>query len=180
LKTFIISDTHFCHTRILEYTNRPFGNVAQMNAALVENWNAVVGPSDAVIHLGDFGMWTPEVVQPILRQLNGNILLIRGNHDREETLKLFTWAPRLSMKIGPYYCCLSHRALQLLGEDLEAKYCEPMSRHEQETYDFCLCGHSHNLWLWNGRNLNMSVEQWNYTPVPLEAIELRLATNGSA
>jgi calcineurin-like phosphoesterase family protein len=51
-----------------------------MNEALIENWNSVVQPDDEVWHLGDFCMggtrpkdWLP--------RLNGNVHLIRGNHD---------------------------------------------------------------------------------------------------
>ncbi|MGB7296179.1 MAG: hypothetical protein WBC70_11375 [Candidatus Aminicenantales bacterium] len=50
-----------------------------MNEALIASWNARVGKNDLVYHLGDFawGDW-----RPILEQLNGDIILISGGHDK--------------------------------------------------------------------------------------------------
>ena len=52
---YFISDTHFYHHRILEYTNRPFDRIEDMNETIIENWNKVVTPKDTVYHLGDVG-----------------------------------------------------------------------------------------------------------------------------
>ena len=51
---FFTSDTHFGDHRVLNISRRPFGSVAAMNAALIERWNARVGPDDEIWHLGDF------------------------------------------------------------------------------------------------------------------------------
>lgn len=80
-RTFFTSDTHFNHTNIIRFCNRPFEYVRQMNEALIANWNSVVGEDDTVFHLGDFsfggaGEWTQT-----LNRLNGRIYLILGNHD---------------------------------------------------------------------------------------------------
>lgn len=57
---FFISDTHFSHARILEFESddgRPvrsgFSSVEEMDEAMIERWNSVVGPKDKVYHLGD-------------------------------------------------------------------------------------------------------------------------------
>lgn len=55
-----------------------------MNKTLIENWNNLVGEEDLVYHLGDFAMGEKKNVQIITKQLNGNIVLIRGNHDRSK------------------------------------------------------------------------------------------------
>jgi calcineurin-like phosphoesterase family protein len=47
-KTFFISDTHFGHTNICNFTNydgsplRPWDIIEEHDAALIENWNRVV------------------------------------------------------------------------------------------------------------------------------------------
>lgn len=45
-RLFLTSDTHFNHTNILRYCNRPFKTVGQMNETIITNWNNVVGPDD--------------------------------------------------------------------------------------------------------------------------------------
>ena len=81
-----ISDMHFDHDSILAYDNRPFNSVAAMNAALIENWNRVVGPEDLTWILGDFCAGGPERWAELLGQLNGRKALILGNHDAPDTV----------------------------------------------------------------------------------------------
>ena len=54
MKRYVISDTHFNHSRILEYCQRPFDNVEQMNEVIINNWNKVINEDDIVYVLGDF------------------------------------------------------------------------------------------------------------------------------
>ncbi len=80
---FFTSDTHFCHKNIIKYENRPFSSVDEMDKILICNWNAKVGKNDEVYHLGDFAFASPNKIHSVLDQLNGNIHLIWGNHDKE-------------------------------------------------------------------------------------------------
>lgn len=50
---YFFSDTHFNHSHIIEYCNRPFNNVNKMNNTLIINWNSVVKKDDMVYHLED-------------------------------------------------------------------------------------------------------------------------------
>lgn len=80
---FIISDLHFYHGNIIGFDGRPFESVHEMNQTLVDNWNAVVNPSDTVYVLGDmFYKAYNEDVQGILKRLNGTIIYVWGNHER--------------------------------------------------------------------------------------------------
>lgn len=83
-ETYLISDTHWSHGRILEYCDRPFTSVDEMNHTLITNWNAVIPSGDAthVWHIGDVGFGKLECIKEIRAQLNGTIHLILGNHDR--------------------------------------------------------------------------------------------------
>ena len=88
---FFTSDSHWNHSNIIKYCNRPFNNVDEMNECLIKNWNEIVSNDDIVFHLGDFSFSGPTKVREILSQLNGTIVLIKGNHDYGSTLKLFDY-----------------------------------------------------------------------------------------
>ena len=78
---FFTSDTHFFHKNIIWMCLRPYNSVEEMNQKLIENWNSVVTNDDIVFHLGDFAFAGQPAWRSIREQLNGNIVLIKGNHD---------------------------------------------------------------------------------------------------
>lgn len=69
------------HRNIISYCNRPFATVADMNKAMIDNWNKVVRKDDKVIMNGDFALCGKDMVIEIGQQLNGRKTLILGNHD---------------------------------------------------------------------------------------------------
>ena len=76
-RIFITSDTHFCHTNIMKYTNRPMS----WEDIVIGNWNKTISNNDTVIHVGDFSFGGIDNVKKYLNKLNGNKILVRGNHD---------------------------------------------------------------------------------------------------
>lgn len=86
---FIISDSHFGHANILNFTDdqgnpvRSFGSVQEMDDCMVEKWNSVVRPQDHVYHLGDVAM-KRDCIKTVAR-CNGHKRLVRGNHDVYKT-----------------------------------------------------------------------------------------------
>lgn len=60
-----------------------------MNEVLVKNWNSAVRPEDTVYVLGDFFMGPLDAIPAILNQLNGKIILIRGNHDTKARIDYY-------------------------------------------------------------------------------------------
>ena len=89
MKTYkIVSDTHFCHAKLLEFGFRDFKNIDEMNEHIIRIWNENIGPDDKVIHLGDFAFGNDlNKIEKIIKRLNGNITLILGNHDTDKRLK---------------------------------------------------------------------------------------------
>lgn len=84
-KTWLIADTHLDHRNIIKYCHRPFKSVDEMNETIVRNWNQVVSSGDCVLFLGDlafrrFDYW--------LGKLNGEKVIIRGNHDKQGLVSL--------------------------------------------------------------------------------------------
>ncbi len=78
---YFIADTHFGHKNIIEYENRPFGNVEEMDKVLTKNWNNTVSEADTVFMLGDFSFYGKEKTMNICKSLNGKKILVMGNHD---------------------------------------------------------------------------------------------------
>lgn len=78
---YFVSDTHWGHKNIIQYSNRPYNNVDEMNEALIKNWNALVKPEDTVYHLGDFAFMPYREFKNTVRRLNGYINVVLGNHD---------------------------------------------------------------------------------------------------
>lgn len=83
--TWLVSDTHFGHSGVCRYLRddgsklRPWDDPHEMDEAMVTRWNERVRPNDKVYHLGDVVI-NRRALQT-LNRLNGNKVLIRGNHD---------------------------------------------------------------------------------------------------
>ena len=153
MNNWFISDTHFSHFNIIRYTGRPFLSVDEMNERLIENWNAVIMPEDTVFFLGDFGLGTTDFLTSLCNQLSGNKICIRGNHDETAT-KMRTIGFNLVLesafiKIGRHLVELIHIP------------------SESPPPHFQFHGHVHekrpNKII--NRQLNLSVEVWDYKPV---------------
>ena len=82
-KVFFTSDTHWGHGNIIKFCDRPFKDVEEMNYKLIENWNKKVPQDGLVFHLGDFAWGGSDMWKNIRQQLNGEIILIKGNHDQK-------------------------------------------------------------------------------------------------
>ena len=96
---FFTADTHFGHQGIIEYDNRPFQTVDEMDDGLVARWNEVVSKSDIVYHLGDFSWRGSALAGAILDRLNGQIHLVLGNHDKLNGATLSRFASVSQIKV---------------------------------------------------------------------------------
>ena len=83
---FLVSDTHFGHMGVCKFTRndgvtklRPYSTPEEMDEDMIAKWNAKVKPTDKVYHLGDVVINRRAL--PTLARLNGDKVLIRGNHD---------------------------------------------------------------------------------------------------
>ena len=89
MSEFFTSDTHFNHTNIIRFCNRPFKDVSHMNEMIISNWNRVVGSEDIVFHLGDFCLGGSAEWVNVLNRLNGeNISYFRQPRHQESEAEL--------------------------------------------------------------------------------------------
>jgi calcineurin-like phosphoesterase family protein len=80
---YCTADTHFGHTNIIKYCDRPYKTIEEMNESYISVWNSVVTNEDWVYHIGDFGFLSKQKTLEIINRLNGMIYLVPGNHDKK-------------------------------------------------------------------------------------------------
>ena len=154
--TFFTSDTHFYHDNIIKYCNRPFKNVDEMNAILIDKWNAKVKKDDVIWHLGDFCFGGKNNIKEIFPKLNGKINLVLGNHDNYKVDFYYDLGfhrvydhPVLIQN----FFVLSHEPIQWLNENIPmcnifGHVHDNPAYHDFSSNSFCVC-----------------VERCNYEPV---------------
>ncbi len=79
------SDTHFGHARVLEFSERPWDTIQQMNEAIVANINDRVAVDDELYILGDysFKMTVQDAYQLRKKIRCRRVHLVPGNHDKD-------------------------------------------------------------------------------------------------
>jgi calcineurin-like phosphoesterase family protein len=159
---FLISDTHFGHANICKFLRtdgtklRHWDDVDEMDKALINNWNNVVGVNDKVYHLGD--VFINRKHRFILNHLNGKKVLIKGNHD---IFDLENYTPFFK-DIRAYHkldkCILSHI---------------PIHPRQLGRFKGNIHGHLHEHIVSDSqgkpdpRYMTVCVEHINYTPIEL-------------
>lgn len=182
---FFSSDHHFFHNKVIQYCNRPFTElivpgidiisaVEVMNRTLIRNWNSVVKETDTIYFLGDLSFASAEKTIEIVKQLNGKLYWIIGNHDTKlikhsELTSLFEWVKeRETIYIqdpeatkGRYKIILDHYPLLSWDSSCHG------SIH--------LHGHCHGTLQHPNKNaLDVGVDVWNFTPVSFEQIKNKI------
>lgn len=81
---FFTSDLHLGHNKIIEYCERPFNDVHEMNKTILDNINNVVGFDDELYILGDFCFRGKKPTEYRNRINCQKVHIILGNHDKEK------------------------------------------------------------------------------------------------
>ena len=119
------ADLHFGHTKMLEYSHRPFKTVEECDTAIIKNINDRVMPKHTLYILGDFAITHDrqhmiDVFQMYRNRINcKKIILVMGNHDphyknyepKQELRKIFDGVLQNTVvKHDGCYIFLSHYA----------------------------------------------------------------------
>lgn len=151
MNIWFTSDTHFFHKRVLEYcpNTRPVSTVEEMNEVIITNWNNQVGDNDTVYHLGDFALCKWGKAESILKQLKGNIHLIKGNHDN-------SWFKLESKKYfdGVY----DYLELTIKGAHVVLMHYPIAEFHRKHYGSFHIHGHSHGSFIAPGRYMDVGID----------------------
>lgn len=181
---WFISDTHFGHKKIIEYTNRPFSSVDDMDEAIIQRWNYRVGKDDTVFHLGDFCLGGEKEAHRYFIQLNGKITVLANpwHHDKNwlkrgveyksykghpveivDAIHVLEY-PQFAISTYPRAVVLSHYP-QLVWE-------------RKHFLSWHMYGHIHNLnapYFSEGvLALNVCVDATNFRPVSIEEVSFHM------
>lgn len=84
---YIISDTHFGHWFANWFWNRPYRNLKDMNESMIKIWNDIIAKDDLAIIVGDFCAGNKSFLNYLMHSLNGEKILVKGNHDTKRRYK---------------------------------------------------------------------------------------------
>ncbi len=169
MKYFITSDLHLGHSNIIKYCNRPFNDINHMDNELIRRWNERINSQDQVFVVGDFcfrnspggkeGEGLIYKADYYKQKLNGNIIFIKGNHDKNNSTK--TLIERMTINYANYRFNLVH---------------DP----DNASFDYSinLTGHVHEKWAiqeYTNKNkktccINVGVDVWKFYPVTLDEV----------
>ena len=175
------SDHHFQHGNIIKYANRPFRDAQHQDRRLITEWNYRVKSDDLVYYLGDFicrggergvpgGYLKPKYY---IDKLNGQIIFILGNHDRNNGLKHGLDSAQIRFANLKFH--MEHRPPA--GSSLV--YAAGVDIYVDTDADVWLCGHVHQLWKYkthrnkyNRKMLiyNVGVDVHDFRPVLIDDI----------
>lgn len=165
-KVYVISDTHFNQSFIILFGRRPFRELKEMNETLIKNWNETVSKDDIVIVVGDFVAGNYLFCKWLLHKLNGEKILIKGNHDFKFRLKKLHKTKKIKV----------YNKINLKLEEKEIVFTHKPIKKIRENCVLNIHGHHHKKAL--PKNLpkkhyyNVAVEHNNYTPKSLKEILL--------
>jgi calcineurin-like phosphoesterase family protein len=160
MAVYFTSDQHFGQAAARGFYHRPFASVAEMDQAMVDRWNSVVGHADEVWHLGDFAVHQPaERVAHLLGSLQGRKHLIVGNNDDGSVVGCAGW-----QSIQPY------AEVMIEGQPLVLCHYPFRTWRNMHKGWINLHGHSHGRLKSLPRQFDVGVDAWDYRPVSLGGI----------
>lgn len=169
---FLCSDHHFGHESMMKFTRadgvtplRSFEDATHMNEYMVMQHNREVTPSCKVYFLGDLAMHKKFL--PIIGRMNGEKVLIKGNHDLAPTSEYLKYFKDIRG---------THQLEGLLLSHI------PVHPNSLGRWKGNVHGHLHSNVVTIGdtsitdpRYYNVSMEQLDdYTPVSLEELKLQI------
>lgn len=166
------SDLHLGHNKPFLYEPRGFKNIQEHDNAIIENWNKIIRPNDKVYVLGDLMLNDNEAGIEKIKQLKGQIYVVRGNHDSEVRVNLYNNCNNIIkvtegqfLRYGKYHFYLSHYPTLCSNFDNE----KPL-----KTRMISLCGHSHSqdaFANWDkGLIYHVELDAHNNFPVSIDSI----------
>jgi calcineurin-like phosphoesterase family protein len=161
-KIWFTADLHFLHPKIVQICDRPT-TIEEHDEWLLARINSKVNKHDTLYIIGDVSMASKEKTEKILHKVNGNKILILGNHDNNidkstlfgeiKQIKNFTFS---SPSYPNIHIVLCHY---------------PIASWERKVHgSWHLYGHTHNRFQNSGLSFDVGVDAQDYYPISLEEV----------
>lgn len=169
------SDLHFNHNKEFIYKERGFSSIEEMNEGIINNFNKVVQKEDILYILGDvcLGGADKKVLlknKELIERLNGNIVIITGNHDTDKRYEMYLSCKNVVNVIDCSYQIKYNKKILYLSH-----YPTITSNLEEDLKKsvFNLYGHTHqktNFYNDNYFMYHVGVDSHNCFPVKIDDV----------
>lgn len=150
---WVTSDTHWFHSAIIDFADRPDDH----NELMVRNWVELVQPGDKLLHLGDLVMGsTKRFDTEVAPYLTGEKHLLRGNHDHRK----IGWYRKRGFYNADRPAVTNYR-----GYRIHFSHFPQPKIVKRDLMAINVHGHIHENSSPHSRCLNVCVEQTDYKPV---------------
>lgn len=181
-RTWVTADHHFGHANIIRFCGRPFESVREMDQAMIDRWNAVVGPEDVVYHLGDFTL--TDNLKPWIHALTFKTLhVVPGGHDWRWMKGFCPDAFDYRVEVLPPLMTLEFPSIGKHPRVVVLCHYPMLSWDRSHYGSLHLHGHSHGTipddlsgdtqlppGKKRGRRVDVGVDRWDFSPVPLGSL----------
>lgn len=162
---YVISDQHFYHANIINYTRNNFSSVEDMNNYIINKHNSIINNDDIVIFLGDYS-FKKNVIGELNSKLNGYKYLILGNHDQIKLLGDFNevgFEDCFSTPVRINNVYLSHEPL--INNSENTINLTILANEFKKFGEYNYHGHIHEKTNFSDRYINTCCEVIDYEPI---------------
>lgn len=159
------SDFHISMDEIINYENRPYSNIEEMDQKILNLCNSL-DHDDTIVHIGDLYCYNQNKKPfDFLSKIKPKFINIRGNHDLNNKIKSVCESMHCFLNKRYPYISASHYPTY-----------DPKVSRDCLTAPIHLCGHVHSRWKHcldldhNILNINVGLDAWNYQLVSEEIL----------
>ena len=154
-KVYFTSDPHFGHDNLNAKLRKL--TTEDADALIIKNWNkTVLYANDKVYIVGDLTMEKHNFIEKYVSQLNGEIIVIGGNHDNRKCCKKLQ---ELGITVMG---CLEYNGYIVTHI--------PVRYEQAKEFRGNIHGHIHSYEIPSYRYINVSCDMNNFTPLDLDDI----------
>jgi calcineurin-like phosphoesterase family protein len=185
---YFIADTHFCHTNILKYANRPFETIEECEDTIINNINHFVQKEDTLIIIGDFCFGNGKEWREKRQRINcENLILVRGNHDHQipkdqflmivDYIEMTICKKKVLVKHYPYRVpWLKRMWRRYFTKGFDVRF---IDRRPVDKGHWLIHGHTHSDKMIKDKQICVCVEASKYKPVSMQTIEKIIQSDGN-